>query len=227
MSTLTSALQTVRARIERAARAAGRDSSEIQLLAVSKTWPAPILRDAWNAGQRAFGENYAQEAVQKMGQLSELAIEWHFIGPVQSNKTRVLAEGFAWVHCIDREGIAARLSAARPSHLPPLNVCLQVNVSGEVTKGGVAPSEVCRLAHAVAGLPQLCLRGLMALPRPERDPDAQRKWFRMLRELRDAIVVEGIALDTLSMGMSDDLEAAILEGATIVRIGTAIFGPRP
>jgi hypothetical protein len=226
MSTLASALQSVRARIDRAARAAGRDGSEIQLLAVSKTWPAPRLREAWQAGQRAFGENYAQEGVQKIGQLSDLTIEWHFIGPVQSNKTRALAENFAWVHSVDREKIAERLSAARPPELPPLDICLQVNVSGEATKGGVAPADACALARAVARLPHIRLRGLMALPQPERDQESQRKWFRMLREIRDRVVAEGIALDTLSMGMSDDLEAAILEGATIVRVGTAIFGPR-
>ena len=226
MSTLASALQSVRERIDRAARAAGRDASEIQLLAVSKTWPAPRLREAWQAGQRAFGENYAQEGVQKIGQLSDLPIEWHFIGPIQSNKTRALAESFAWVHGVDREKIAARLSAARPPNLPPLDVCLQVNVSGEATKGGVAPEDAYTLARAVAALPRLRLRGLMAIPRSERDQAAQRHWFRMLREVRDRIAAEGIALDTLSMGMSDDLEAAVLEGATIVRVGTAIFGPR-
>jgi hypothetical protein len=155
-----------------------------------------------------------------------LTIEWHFIGPVQSNKTRALAENFAWVHSVDREKIAERLSAARPPELPPLDICLQVNVSGEATKGGVAPADACALARAVARLPHIRLRGLMALPQPERDQEAQRKWFRMLREIRDRVVAEGIALDTLSMGMSDDLEAAILEGATIVRVGTAIFGPR-
>jgi len=226
MSTLASALQSVRERIDRAARAAGRDASEIQLLAVSKTWPAPRLREAWQAGQRAFGENYAQEGVQKIGQLTALPIEWHFVGPVQSNKTRALAESFAWVHSVDREKIAARLSAARPPDLPPLDICLQVNVSGEATKGGVAPADACALARAVASLPHLRLRGLMAIPRPERDEAAQRHWFRMLREIKDRIGAEGIALDTLSMGMSDDLEAAVLEGATIVRVGTAIFVPR-
>jgi pyridoxal phosphate enzyme (YggS family) len=226
MSTLTSALQSVRARIEGAARAAGRDGSEIQLLAVSKTWPASVIREAWQAGQRAFGENYAQEGVQKIGQLSDLPIDWHFIGPVQSNKTGIIAEHFSWVHCVDREKIAQRLSAARRSDLPLLNVCLQVNVSGESTKGGVTPGEACPLAKAISALPGLRLRGLMAIPRPEEGPTAQRKWFRMLRDVRDRIRAEGIALDTLSMGMSDDLEAAVLEGATIVRVGTAIFGPR-
>lgn len=226
MSTLASALQSVRARIDGAARAAGRNASEIRLLAVSKTWPAHRVREAWQAGQRAFGENYAQEGVQKMGQLSDLDIEWHFIGPIQSNKTRILAEHFAWVHSVSREKIAERLSAARPPNLPPLEICLQVNVSDESTKGGVAPADACALAQAVAALPRLRLRGLMAIPQPERDLEAQRKGFRVLRELKDRLGAQGIVLDTLSMGMSDDLEAAVLEGATIVRVGTAIFGAR-
>ncbi|MBL8542131.1 MAG: YggS family pyridoxal phosphate-dependent enzyme [Betaproteobacteria bacterium] len=227
MSTLASALQTVRERIDRAARAAGRDPSDIQLLAISKAWPADRLREAWQAGQRAFGENYAQEGVQKIGQLSDLQIEWHFVGPIQSNKTRALAENFTWVHGVDRARIAERLSAARPPHLPPLDVCLQVNVSGEASKSGVAPEHASALARSVAAMPRLRLRGLMVIPRRECDQAAQRHWFRIARELKDRIVAEGTALDTLSMGMSDDLEAAVLEGATIVRVGTAIFGPRP
>lgn len=227
MSTLASALQTVRERIDRAARAAGRDPSDIQLLAISKAWPADRLREAWQAGQRAFGENYAQEGVQKIGQLSDLQIEWHFVGPIQSNKTRALAENFTWVHGVDRARIAERLSAARPPHLPPLDICLQVNVSGEASKSGVAPEHASALARSVAAMPRLRLRGLMVIPRRERDQAAQRHWFRIARELKDRIVAEGTALDTLSMGMSDDLEAAVLEGATIVRVGTAIFGPRP
>ncbi|HQR51896.1 MAG TPA: YggS family pyridoxal phosphate-dependent enzyme [Burkholderiales bacterium] len=227
MSTLASALQTVRERIDRAARAAGRDPSDIQLLAISKAWPADRLREAWQAGQRAFGENYAQVGVQKIGQLSDLQIEWHFVGPIQSNKTRVLAENFTWVHGVDRARIAERLSAARPPHLPPLDICLQVNVSGEASKSGVAPEHASALARSVAAMPRLRLRGLMVIPRRECDQAAQRHWFRIARELKDRIVAEGTALDTLSMGMSDDLEAAVLEGATIVRVGTAIFGPRP
>jgi len=227
MSTLASALQTVRERIDRAARAAGRDASDIQLLAISKAWPADRLREAWQAGQRAFGENYAQEGVQKIGQLSDLQIEWHFVGPIQSNKTRALAENFTWVHGVDRARIAERLSAARPPHLPPLDICLQVNVSGEASKSGVAPEHASALARSVAAMPRLRLRGLMVIPRRECDQAAQRHWFRIARELKDRIVAEGTALDTLSMGMSDDLEAAVLEGATIVRVGTAIFGPRP
>jgi hypothetical protein len=227
MSTLALALQSVRQRIDRAARAAGRDPSEIALLAVSKAWPAIRVREAWQAGQLAFGENYAQEGVQKIGQLSDLLIEWHFIGPIQSNKTRVLAENFAWVHGVDCERIAERLSAARPLHLPPLDICLQVNVSGEASKSGIAPEQASALARAVAALPRLRLRGLMAIPRREHDEAAQRRSFRVVRELKDCIDAEGVALDTLSMGMSDDLEAAILEGATIVRVGKAIFGSRP
>jgi pyridoxal phosphate enzyme (YggS family) len=227
MSTLASALQSVRRRIELAARSAGRDASEIQLLAVSKTWPAPLLREAWQAGQRAFGESYVQESLQKMGQLSDLPIEWHFIGPIQSNKTRAIAERFAWVHGVDREKVAARLSAARPPALPPLNVCLQVNLSGEASKSGTAPLDAPGLAHVVAGLPHIRLRGLMAIPRQEHDPAAQRTAYRQLHDLKVCIERAGIPLDTLSMGMSGDLEAAILEGATIVRVGTAIFGPRP
>lgn len=210
----------------RAAQAAGREASEIQLLAVSKTWPAPLLREAWHAGQHAFGENYVQESLQKMGQLADLPIEWHFIGPIQSNKTRSLAENFAWVHSVDREPIAERLSNSRPARLPPLNVCLQVNLSGERTKSGVSSRAAAALAHFVAGLPNLRLRGLMAIPRRESDPEAQRASFARVRELKARLEDEEIRLDTLSMGMSYDLEAAILEGATIVRVGSAIFGCR-
>lgn len=226
MSTLASALQSVRDRIAKTACSAGREPSDVQLLAVSKTWPASLLREAWHAGQHAFGESYAQEGVQKVGQLADLPIEWHFIGPIQSNKTRALAEAFAWVHSVDRDRIAQRLSAARPSRLSPLNVCIQVNLSGETTKSGVAPPDTVALARFVAALPHLRLRGLMTIPRVESDLAAQRKWFAQLREIKTRIEAEGIPLDTLSMGMSDDLEAAILEGATIVRVGTAIFGSR-
>jgi pyridoxal phosphate enzyme (YggS family) len=227
MSTLASALQSVRRRIELSALAAGREGSEVQLLAVSKTWPAPLLREAWHAGQRAFGESYVQESSQKMGQLSDLPIEWHFIGPIQSNKTRAIAENFAWVHSVDREKAAARLSAARPPERGPLNVCIQVNVSGEASKSGASPHDAPALARYVAGLPHLRLRGLMAIPQQDPDPASQRASYRQLHDLRVRIESEGIPLDTLSMGMSGDLEAAILEGATIVRVGTAIFGPRP
>ena len=213
-------------RIARAAEAAGRDAAEVSLLAVSKTWPADSVREAAAAGQRAFGENYVQEGADKVDALAGLGLEWHFIGPLQSNKTRLVANRFAWVHSIDRLKIAERLSAQRDAHLPPLEVCIQVNVSGEASKSGVAPAELPALAHAVAGLPRLRLRGLMAIPEPTSDVAVQRARFAALRELRDQLNAGGLALDTLSMGMSDDLEAAIAEGSTMVRVGTAIFGSR-
>ena len=213
-------------RIARAAEAAGRDAAEVSLLAVSKTWPADSVREAAAAGQRAFGENYVQEGADKVDALAGLGLEWHFIGPLQSNKTRLVANRFAWVHSIDRLKIAERLSAQRDAHLPPLEVCIQVNVSGEASKSGVAPGELPELAHAVAGLPRLRLRGLMAIPEPTSDVALQRARFATLRQLRDQLNADGLALDTLSMGMSDDLEAAIAEGSTMVRVGTAIFGSR-
>lgn len=213
-------------RIARAAEAAGRDAAEVSLLAVSKTWPADSVREAAAAGQRAFGENYVQEGAEKVDALTGLGLEWHFIGPLQSNKTRLVANRFAWVHSIDRLKIAERLSAQRDAHLPPLEVCIQVNVSGEASKSGVAPGELPELAHAVAGLPRLRLRGLMAIPEPTSDVALQRARFAALRALCDRLNAEGLALDTLSMGMSDDLEAAIAEGSTMVRVGTAIFGSR-
>ena len=213
-------------RIARAAEAAGRDTAEVSLLAVSKTWPADSVREAAAAGQRAFGENYVQEGAEKVDALAGLGLEWHFIGPLQSNKTRLVANRFAWVHSIDRLKIAERLSAQRDAHLPPLEVCIQVNVSGEASKSGVAPGELPELAHAVAGLPRLRLRGLMAIPEPTSDVALQRARFATLRQLRDQLNADGLALDTLSMGMSDDLEAAIAEGSTMVRVGTAIFGSR-
>ncbi|MBP6802166.1 MAG: YggS family pyridoxal phosphate-dependent enzyme [Zoogloea sp.] len=213
-------------RIARAAEAAGRDAAEVRLLAVSKTWPADSVREAAAAGQCAFGENYVQEGAEKVDALAGLGLEWHFIGPLQSNKTRLVANRFAWVHSIDRLKIAERLSAQRDAHLPPLEVCIQVNVSGEASKSGVAPGELPELAHAVAGLPRLRLRGLMAIPEPTSDVALQRARFATLRQLRDQLNADGLALDTLSMGMSDDLEAAIAEGSTMVRVGTAIFGSR-
>jgi PLP dependent protein len=225
MATIAANLQAVKDRIRAAARAAGRDEREVTLLAVSKTWLAGAVREAWNAGQGAFGENYAQEGVQKVTELAELGLNWHFIGPVQSNKTATIAANFAWVHTIDRLKIAQRLSAAREGQ-SALEVCLQVNVSGEASKSGVAPEELAELAKTVAALPNLRLRGLMAIPEPVSDPAAQRQPFRRLRELKDGLAAQGIALDTLSMGMSHDLEAAIAEGATMVRVGTAIFGER-
>lgn len=226
MTTIAANLQAVRERIARAAQAAGRPASDIVLLAVSKTFPAEKITEAWAAGQNAFGESYLQEAVEKVTGLSHLPIEWHFIGPVQSNKTRAIAGHFQWVHSIEREKIAVRLNEARPANLPPLDVCIQINVSGEGSKSGVAPGEELALARAILALPRLRLRGLMAIPEPTPDAGLQRRRFALLRGIKDKLVAAGIPLDTLSMGMSDDLEAAIAEGATMVRVGTAIFGRR-
>lgn len=226
MTSIPANLQAVKNRIRAACRAAGRDPASVALLAVSKTWPAPALRQVAACGQQAFGESYVQEGVAKVTALADLALEWHFIGPLQSNKTRPVAESFAWVHGIERLKIAERLANQRPAHLPPLQVCVQVNVSGEASKSGCAPAEAPALCRAVAALPQLRLRGLMTIPEPSDDPMLQRQRFAALRQLRDQLADTGLLLDTLSMGMSDDLEAAITEGATIVRIGTAIFGQR-
>lgn len=228
MSDLAARLDSVHLRIADAARAAGRDPASVALLAVSKTFPADAVRAAHAAGQRAFGENYVQESIDKIDTLAALRadLEWHFIGPLQSNKTRAVAERFDWVHSVDRLKIAQRLAEQRPAHLPPLNVCVQVNISGEASKSGVAPADVADVARAVAALPSLRLRGLMAIPEPAGDADAQRAPHRALRALFDTLRASGLPLDTLSMGMSADLEAAVLEGATIVRVGTAIFGAR-
>jgi hypothetical protein len=226
MSAIASNLQAVRARIADAAKAAGRSPESVSLLAVSKTWPLASVLEAFDAGQHAFGENYVQEGVEKAEASSGHSLIWHFIGPLQSNKTRPVAEHFAWVHSIERLKIAERLSAQRPDHLPPLQVCVQVNVSGEASKSGCEPAEALELCRAIAALPNLRLRGLMAIPEPSDDPAAQRAPFRQLRELLEQIRATGLPLDTLSMGMSHDLEAAVAEGATIVRIGTAIFGER-
>ena len=226
MTTISTNLQAVRARIAAAAQLAGRAVEDIRLLAVSKTFPPERIREAALAGQIAFGENYLQESLGKIAALADLGLEWHFIGPLQSNKTRPVAEHFSWVHGIERLKIAERLSAARGAARSPLQVCIQVNVSGEASKSGVSPGETAALAHAVAGLPNLRLRGLMAIPEPTDDMPLARQRFAMLRELRELLNKAGMALDTLSMGMSHDLEAAILEGATIVRVGTAIFGER-
>jgi len=219
-------LQVVRARIVAAARAAGREPGDIALLAVSKTFAAGAVRAAYAAKQREFGENYVQEGLEKIAALSALPLIWHFIGPIQSNKTRGIAEHFDWVHSVAREKIAVRLAQARPPELGPLDICLQVNVSGETSKSGVAPEEVWRLAEAVRTLPRLRLRGLMAVPEPSDDIGLQRRRFRGLRLLLEQLNTAGFGLDTLSMGMSQDLEAAVNEGATIVRVGTAIFGER-
>ncbi|MBI5919920.1 MAG: YggS family pyridoxal phosphate-dependent enzyme [Nitrosomonadales bacterium] len=226
MTTITSNWQAVSAAVDAAAQAAGRTPGTVGLLAVSKTFPAAAVREAYLAGQRAFGESYVQEALDKMAQLADLPLEWHFIGPLQSNKTRLVAEHFAWVHGVDRLKIAERLSAQRPASAPPLNVCIQVNVSGEATKSGVSPEQVEELARAVAALPRLRLRGLMAIPAPADDMAAQHMPFAHLRALQEKINAHGLTLDTLSMGMSHDFVAAIAEGATLVRVGTAIFGQR-
>lgn len=226
MTFISANLQAVRERIRQAAASAGRNAEGIDLLAVSKTMPAEAVAEAAAAGQRAFGENYVQEGVDKARQLAGLGLEWHFIGPLQSNKTRPVAETFAWVHSIDRLKLAERLSAQRPAGLPPLNVCVQVNVSGEDTKSGCTLEEAPALCRAVAALPNLALRGLMAIPAPADEAAAQREPLVRLRQLFEQLNREGLALDTLSMGMSHDLEAAVAEGATIVRVGTAIFGAR-
>ena len=225
---ISDSLQAVKSRIAAACVSTGRALDTVDLLVVSKTFPAAAVREAFAAGARAFGENYVQEGLAKVEELIDLRgqIEWHLIGPLQSNKTKPVAEQFDWVHSVDRLKIAQRLAEQRPPGLPPLNVCLQVNISGEASKSGLAPREVAEVAHAVATLPRIALRGLMAIPEPAGSFEAQRQPHRALRELRDALVRDGLALDTLSMGMSADLEAAILEGATIVRVGTAIFGSR-
>lgn len=215
-------LQAVHRRIEAAAKAAGRPAQAVRLLAVSKTCAPALIRDAHGAGQRAFGENYVQEALDKQAQLAGLDIEWHLIGPLQSNKTRPAAERFDWVHTVDREKVARRLAEQRPAGLAPLNVLLQVNASGEASKSGVAPAEVRALAAAVAGLARLRLRGLMAIP----EPGAPRERYEEVGALYAALRGE-FGLDTLSLGMSEDMEAAIAAGSTLVRVGTAIFGARP
>lgn len=226
MSTIAHKLQAVESTIQAACDAAKRPRGTVQLLAVSKTFPADAIREAVAAGQTAFGENYLQEAEAKIAALAGAGLEWHFIGPIQSNKTRPLATHFDWVHTVERLKIAQRLSEQRPSDLSPLNVCLQVNISGEASKSGVSPAELPELARQVAALPHIRLRGLMAIPEPETDASKQRAAFAQVRALFDQLKGDGYALDTLSMGMSGDMAAAIAEGATIVRIGSAIFGDR-
>ena len=228
--TISAHLVQVRKAISEATRVAGRAPDSVSLLAVSKTFGPEAVIEAADAGQREFGENYVQEALDKIASVKalrpDLDLVWHFIGPLQSNKTRLVAEQVDWVHSVDRIKIAQRLSDQRPDSLPPLNICLQVNVSGEVSKSGVAPEELLALAAAVTGMPRLRLRGLMAIPEPEDDPVLQRRPFSLLRELQQQLSAAGILTDTLSMGMSADMAAAITEGATIVRIGTTIFGRR-
>ncbi len=224
---LAGRLKGVRNRIADAARAAGRHPDGIGLIAVSKTVPAEVLRAAHGLGQDLFGESYVQEALAKIDALADLpGIVWHFIGPIQSNKTRPIAERFAWVHSVDRPKIAERLASQRPPDLPPLQVCVQVNVSGEATKAGVMPDDLPELLAAVAAQPALTLRGLMAIPEPTEDPALQSARFSTVRSLLEAQRAHYPTLDTLSMGMSDDLESAIAEGATLVRIGRAVFGER-
>lgn len=226
MRSIDDNLQAVRGRIARAAAAAGRDPRGVTLLAVSKTHPAALVEQALAAGQRAFGENYVQEALEKMDSLPARAIEWHLIGPLQSNKTQLAATRFDWVQTLASEKIARRLSGQRSGNLPPLNVLIQVNVSGETSKSGVAPAATLLLATAISTLPRLKLRGLMAIPEPTGDAGLQRLRFSEIRNLFEDLKKELAGLDTLSMGMSDDMEAAIAEGSTMVRIGTAIFGAR-
>ena len=237
MSSVSEGLQRVRARIATAAAAAGRDPAGVRLVAVSKTFPPGAVVEAIAAGQREFGENYAQEGADKIRAISALMaaggvalpapLTWHYIGPIQSNKTRTIAEHFDWVHSVDRAKIAQRLSDARAPEAPALNVCIQVNVSGEDSKSGVQPGEALALARAIQALPRLRLRGLMTVPRETPDPAGQRGQFHVLQALQEQLRREGVELDTLSMGMSEDLEAAIAEGATLVRVGRAIFGARP
>jgi PLP dependent protein len=228
MASIELKLQQLRQRIGDACTLAERPVQSVTLLAVSKTFGADAVREAHDAGQRAFGENYVQEALAKIDALADLrpALEWHLIGPLQSNKTREVAAAFDWVHTVDRLKIAQRLSEQRPADLPPLQVCVQVNVSGEANKSGVEPAELPALARAVAALPRLRLRGLMSIPEPVEGLDAQRVPHRHLRDLFAALCAQGLPLDTLSMGMSADLEAAIAEGSTLVRVGSAIFGAR-
>lgn len=230
MSIIAGNLQAVEATITDAVKASERTRSDVQLLAVSKTFPAQAVLDAMAAGQLAFGENYLQEALDKIASVAQAqpdaAVEWHFIGPIQSNKTRPIAASFAWVHTVERLKIAQRLSEQRPPELGPLNICLQVNISGEASKSGASPEDLPALAREVAQLPNLRLRGLMAIPEPTTDVAEQRAAFARVRALFDALRADGLALDTLSMGMSGDLAPAIAEGATIVRVGSAIFGKR-
>jgi pyridoxal phosphate enzyme (YggS family) len=223
MSTIADNISQVMARIQAGAQAAQRPADSIGLLAVSKTKPAAAVREAYAAGIRDFGENYLQEALAKQQELADLPLCWHFIGPIQSNKTRAIAENFAWVHSVDRLKIAQRLSEQRPAGLPPLNICIQVNISGEASKSGCEPADLQALATAIAALPNLRLRGLMAIPEPLEDRAAQDAAFASVRTLQEHLQ---LPLDTLSMGMSHDLEAAIAQGATWVRIGTALFGAR-
>jgi pyridoxal phosphate enzyme (YggS family) len=227
MTTIADNLQTVRSRIAAACAQAQRPVTDVTLLAVSKTFGPQAVREAHAAGQTAFGENYIQEAVDKMALLAGLPLQWHCIGPIQSNKTRLVAAHFDWAHTVDRLKIAQRLSEQRPAALPPLSVCIQVNIDGGATKAGVAPQDTLALARDVASLPRIRLRGLMTIPEPAADFAAQKAVHLRARALFDELRAAGLALDTLSMGMTADLEAAVAAGSTMVRVGTAIFGGRP
>lgn len=227
MFSLTENYKELVSQIKQFCKDSGRESTEVTLLAVSKTRSADEIRQAYHQGLCCFGENYVQEAREKMLELSDLPIEWHFIGPIQSNKTRQIAESVSWVHSVDRLKIAKRLSEQRPANLPVLNICLQVNIDDEQNKSGCHPDEALKLARDIAKLPNLRLRGLMAIPAPTSDPVKQRQAFKAVAALSEKLKDAGIALDTLSMGMSSDLESAIAEGSTLVRVGTALFGERP
>jgi hypothetical protein len=226
MTTISNRLQHILATIQ-SAQASSQFQKTVKLIAVSKAQPAVAIRDAYAAGQTIFGENYLQEALDKQAELTDLAIEWHFIGPIQSNKTQPISQNFAWVHSVDRLKIAQRLNDARPPQLPPLQVCIQVNVSNEDSKSGVLPAELAALATEIQKLPRLKLRGLMAIPAPTQDVNQQIAQFKLVRECYDTLLAQGFVLDTLSMGMSDDYAAAISQGASFVRIGSALFGARP
>ena len=225
MTSISNRLQDILATIQ-SAKLAGGNQQEVNLLAVSKAQPALAILDAYNAGQTMFGENYLQEALDKQSQLTDLPIEWHFIGPIQSNKTQLIAQNFSWVHSIERLKIAQRLNDARPEHLAQLQVCIQVNISNETSKSGVTPQDLEMLATSISTLPNLKLRGLMAIPEPSNDNNKQREQFKRVRECYDNLIAKGFNLDTLSIGMSGDYLIAIEEGATIVRIGSALFGTR-
>jgi pyridoxal phosphate enzyme (YggS family) len=225
MTTISNRLQDILATIQ-SAQAASQYQQQVKLLAVSKAQSSSVIREAFQAGQSLFGENYLQEALEKQAELADLPIEWHFIGPIQSNKTQPIAQRFAWVHSVDRLKIAQRLNEARPADLGPLQVCIQVNISHEESKGGAAPIELEALAQSIAALPRLKLRGLMAIPAPTDDVNQQLAQFKQVRQCYDALLTKGFALDTLSIGMSDDYPIAIAQGATIVRIGSALFGAR-
>lgn len=225
MTTISNRLQDILATIQ-SSRETSPYLQQVKLLAVSKAQPSSAIREAYLAGQTLFGENYLQEALEKQNALTDLAIEWHFIGPIQSNKTQAIAQHFSWVHGVDRLKIAQRLNDARPEHLPPLQVCIQVNISDETSKSGAIPSTLEDLARAIAALPRLKLRGLMAIPAPTNDINQQLTQFKQVRQCYDALLAKGFTLDTLSIGMSNDYPLAIAQGATIVRIGSALFGAR-